>query len=176
MFPLQRVINRGNLRSTGVSRLIAIPLRITDSHPSHRRLLALLLLRWPTIPGYYPLDLGCFARDLWAVPMLAWLLRCRCLTRYCLRPREDGILLVFIALSMLPAPNTKGSATSKISRFSGLRGRFRAFTLYLDRLAYLLDLRLYTCGRLTIPYPRGLLFSLTTSNQSQVRTVPFVVD
>jgi hypothetical protein len=31
---------------------------------SHRRLAAALLLRWPTVPGYYPLDPGCFARNL----------------------------------------------------------------------------------------------------------------
>jgi hypothetical protein len=48
---------------------------LTDSHPSHRRLTAALLLRWPTIPGYYPLDPGCFTRNLRDVPMLAWLLR-----------------------------------------------------------------------------------------------------
>jgi len=48
--------------------------------------------------------------------------------------------LVFNAPLILPAPNTRGSAPSKISRFSGLRGRFRAHTLYLVRLANLLKL------------------------------------
>jgi hypothetical protein len=81
--------------------------------------------------------------------MLAWLLQCRCLARYCLRPREDGMALVSNAPPILPAPNTIGSAPSKISRFSELRGRFRANTLYLAKLAYLPKLSKHTCGRLT---------------------------
>lgn len=57
--------------------------------------------------------------------------------------------LVSIAPPILPAPTMIRSAPSKISPFSGLRGRFRAHTLYLAKLAYLPTLRKYTCGRLT---------------------------
>jgi hypothetical protein len=88
--------------------------------------------------------------------MLAWLLQCRCPTRYCLRPREDGMILVFSVPAMLPAPCAMGSAPSKISQFSGLRVRFRARTLYLVGLAYLPILWVYACGWLTKPCPRGL--------------------
>jgi hypothetical protein len=176
MFPLLWSINRGNLRSTGVNRLFAKPLR---SHRSPS--LASASSEWhPFMSAIHTRLLssrsGMFRQEPLGFPMLAWLLRCRCLTRYCLRPREDEMALVFVAPPILPAPNKKGSAPSKISQFSGLRGRFRAHTLYLVRLANLLNL-CEGCLR-TVDYalPVRASFPLTTSNQSQVRTLFFVTE
>ena len=81
MFLLSQSINRGNLRSAVISRFSAKPLRSyrfpsLASASSDR-----LLSRWSTILGYYPFDPGCFTKNLWAFPMLAWLLHCRCTTR-----------------------------------------------------------------------------------------------
>ena len=104
MFPLSRAIDRGDLRSAGIGRLIAKPLRLYWSPSLASASFGRLLLRWSTILGYYRFDSQCFTKNLWVLPMLAWLLRCRCLTRCCLRPREDGQELVLNAPAMLPAP------------------------------------------------------------------------
>jgi hypothetical protein len=154
MFPLLQPINRGNLRSTGISRIFAKPLR-SYRFPSLASASYGLppVYRWPTIPGYYPLDPGCFTRDLWDIPMLAWLLRCRCLTRCCLRPREDGLALVFSAPAMLPAPIVRGSAPSKIlfSRGYGADSGHTPFTSLDSHTSF--HYRVYPYGRLTKPYP-----------------------
>jgi hypothetical protein len=113
---------------------------LTGPHPSHRRRLNGILFMSANHTRLLSSRSGMFRQEPLGSPMLAWLLRCRCLTRYCLRPQEDEVALVFNAPPILPAPNKKGSAPSKISRFSGLRARFRARTLYLVRLATLLSL------------------------------------
>ena len=88
MFPLSRAINRGDLRSAGISRFIAKPLRLHWPPSLASASFGRLLSRWSTILGYYPFDLGCFHQEpSGAFPTLAWLLRCRCPTRCCLRPR-----------------------------------------------------------------------------------------
>ena len=138
MFLLPRSVNRGDLRSAGISRFIAIPLRFYRSPSLASASSGWRLLRWQTILGYYPLDPGCFTKNLWDSPMLAWLLHCLRTTRCCLRPRGVGNTLVISALSVSPAPQHKGSAHSQTQTFSGLRGRFRAHTLPLVVLANLL--------------------------------------
>ncbi len=90
MFLLSQSINRGGLRSAGVSRFIAKPLRLHWPPSLAPAASGLLLLRWSTILGYYPLDPGCFTKNLWAFPRLAWLLHRRCQARCCLRPRGAG--------------------------------------------------------------------------------------
>lgn len=91
MFLLLRAINRRDLRSTGISRLIAKPLRPCRSpSPASASYSRPPLSVGRPLPGYYPPDRRCFTGDLWDVPMLAWLLRCRCPTRCCLRPRGAG--------------------------------------------------------------------------------------
>ncbi len=137
MFLLPRSVNRGDLHSAGVSRFIAIPLRFYRSPSLASASSGCLLLRWQTILGYYPLDPGCFTKNLWDSPMLAWLLHCLRTTRCCLRPRGVGNTLVISVLPVSPAPYHRGSAHSQNSSFSGLRGRFRAYTLHLVVLANL---------------------------------------
>jgi hypothetical protein len=138
MFLLPRAIDRGDLRSAGISRFFARPLRSYRSPSLASASFGRLLSRWQTILGYYPLDPGCFTKNLWNSPMLAWLLHCLRTTRCCLRPRGVGNTLVISALPVSPAPQHKGSAPSQNQTFSGLRGRFRAHTLHLVVLANLL--------------------------------------
>jgi len=91
MFPLSRAINRKDLRSAGISRFTAKPLRLHGSPSLASASFGRLLLRWSAILGYYPIDLGCFHQEsLGAFPMLAWLLQRRCQARCCLRPRGVG--------------------------------------------------------------------------------------
>jgi hypothetical protein len=89
MFPLSRAIGRGDLRSAGISCFIAKPLRSYRSPSLAPEPFGRLLLRWRTILGYYPIDPGCFTKDLGG-PVLAWLLHRRCQARCCLRPRGVG--------------------------------------------------------------------------------------
>jgi hypothetical protein len=156
MFLLSRAINRGNLRSAGISRFTAKPLRLHWSPSLASASFGRLLLRWSTILGYYRFDPQCFTKNLWVLPMLAWLLRCRCPTRCCLRPRGGRISLVCIAISVSLALTSTRSAHSQNSIFSGLRGRFRAFTLHLAGPANLLLIRQLASGWLTKPFPGGL--------------------
>ena len=93
MFLLPRVINRGNLRSAGISRFFAKPLRSYWFPSLASASFDRLLLCRPAILGYYCFDLQCFTKDLWDIPTLARLLRCRCPTRCCLRPRGVGYRL-----------------------------------------------------------------------------------
>jgi hypothetical protein len=67
MFLLSRAIDRGDLRSAGISRFIAKPLQSYRSPSLASASFGRLLLRWSTILGYYPLDLGCFTKDLWVL-------------------------------------------------------------------------------------------------------------
>ncbi len=91
MFLLSRAINRGDLRSAGISRFIAKPLRSYWSPSLASASFGRLLLRWSAILGYYPFDPRCFHQGpLGAFPMLAWLLHRRCHARCCLGPRGAG--------------------------------------------------------------------------------------
>jgi len=90
MFLLSRAINRGDLRSAEISRFTAKPLRLHWSPSLASASFGRLLLRWSAILGYYRFDPQCFTKNLWVLPMLAWLLCCRCPTRCCLRPRGAG--------------------------------------------------------------------------------------
>jgi hypothetical protein len=65
MFLLLRVINRGNLRSAGISRFIAKPLRSCRFPSLASASFDPLQLRWMVILGYYCSDRQCFAKDLW---------------------------------------------------------------------------------------------------------------
>jgi len=83
-------IGRGDLRSAGISCFIAKPLRSYRSPSLAPESFGRLLLRWRTILGYYPIDPGCFTKDLGG-PVLAWLLHRRCQARCCLRPRGVSV-------------------------------------------------------------------------------------
>ena len=126
MFLLPRAINRWDLHSAGVSRFLPIPLRFYRSPSLASASSGRLLLRWQTILGYYPLDPGCFTKNLWDSPMLAWLLHCLRTTRCCLRPRGVGFVLVCSVLDAWPTTNRRGSALFQNTAFSGLCIRFRA--------------------------------------------------
>ena len=63
MFLLSRAIDRGDLRSAGISRFIAKPLRLHWSPSLASASFGRLLSRWSTILGYYPNDLGCFHQE-----------------------------------------------------------------------------------------------------------------
>ena len=132
MFLLSRAIDRGDLRSAGISRFIAKPLRSYRSPSLASGSFDRLLLRRSVILGYYPIDPGCFTKNLWVpFPMLAWLLHRRCQARCCLRPRGVGR---HSSLSHLPSclrPLSEDRHNPKINRFSGLRVRFRVYTLHL---------------------------------------------
>jgi len=54
--------------------------------------------------------------------MLAWLLRCRCLARYCLRPREDGTALVSNAPPHVACAQPDGIDTLQNLLFLGANG------------------------------------------------------
>ena len=164
MFLLPRVINRGDLRSAGISRFFAKPLRSYRFPSLASASFDHLLLCRLAILGYYCFDLQCFAKDLWDLPMLAWLLRCRCPTRCCLRPRGGRVSLVYNALPVSPALTSTRSARSQNSIFSGLWGRFRAHTLHLAGLANLLFIGYPASGWLTKHFPGGL------QGPSQLRT------
>ena len=134
MFPPSRAIDRGNLRSAGISRFIAIRCGCTGLHPSHRRLLAasfyigdhtrLLSSRSGMLS---PRTFGVFSDARLVTPTS---LSCSMLSA---TPGCQSAL-VSNAPSVLPAPIIKGSAQSQNSVFSGLWVRFRAHTLHLARL------------------------------------------
>ncbi len=138
MFLLPRVINRGNLRSAGISRFIAKPLRSCRFPSLASASFGHLLLRWLTILGYYCSDRQCFTQNLWDLPMLAWLLRCRCPTRCCLRPRGAEYRSSVSLYPFRLRSHRQDQHAPKISSSRGCWGRFRAHTLHLAGLAYLL--------------------------------------
>jgi hypothetical protein len=147
MFPLLPVINRGDLRSAGISRFIAKPLRSYRSPSLASASFGHLLLRWLTILGYYRFDPQCFTQNLWDLPMLAWLLRRRCPTRCCLRPRGAGYRLSVSLYPFRLRSHRQDRHTPKILSSRGYWGRFRAHTLHLAGLAYLLFFFKIICFR-----------------------------
>jgi hypothetical protein len=127
---LSRTTNRGDLRSAGTSRLIAMPLRLTGPHPwpgRHSR-------RGHLLPSFYigqdtrvlPLRLipqeHLDRRSPGCLPAVAWLDAVL----------DPGVPASRSSLSRSPpasrgtAPWWKGSARSQNTCFSGLRFRFRA--------------------------------------------------
>jgi len=156
MFLLLRVINRGNLRSAGISRFIAKPLRsyrfpslasasfghLLFTLAGHTRLLL------PRSAMFHQGPLG--SSDARLVTSLS-------LSSSMLSETPGGrVSLVSNALPVSPALTSKRSAHSQNSIFSGLRGRFRAHTLHLAGLAFLLFLGYLASGWLTKPCPGGL--------------------
>jgi hypothetical protein len=170
MFLLSQSIDRGYLRSAVVTRFFAIPLQLSGTHPSHRRLLTSSCYVGPpysatilSIRDASPRTLGLSdARLVTSSPSSSSMLS---------GTPGGRFLLVYSAIPVSPAPNPKGSARSQNSSFSGLWVRFRAYTLHLAKLATLLSRSLAT-GRLSTPYPGGpqLPLSLSTTNHCQVRT------
>ena len=123
---------RGNLRSAGISRFFARPLRLSSSHHLRRGL--------PTASFY----IGCGTRVL---PLrltsprapcssLAWLTANRCVARCCLRPRGVGVALVSNVPAAWPAPVEKGSARSQNLLVLGATCQIQGYTLHLASLAY----------------------------------------
>ena len=110
MFLLPQSTNRGDLRSAGISRFIARPLRLHRSPSLATRPSLTLFLHWIRYSG------TSIAGDSPRAPCssLAWLLACLCTTRCCLRPRGVGFALVSIALTAWPALGMRGSALPKL--------------------------------------------------------------
>jgi hypothetical protein len=154
MFLLSRPTDRGDLRSAGISRLFARPLRFTGPHHSRR--------------GHSPASFY-IGRGTRVLPL-------RFIPQELLARRSPGALLAVEWLdavldpgavsalvsshgSLWPAPTLTGSALSPSLLFSGLCVGFRAtpFTSPLS-LLFLLLCRFshFTTGRLTIPYPERL--------------------
>ena len=122
VFLLSQSIYRGDLRSAGVTRFIARPLRHTGPHHSRR---GHPWISFHIDPGTRVLPLRIFPQELFD-SSLAWLFTCRCATRCCLRPRGVSFVLVYNVLTTWPAPDKRGSALSQNSKFSELCVRFRA--------------------------------------------------
>ena len=155
MFLLHGRLTVGTFTRRGLAASSLYHCGFTGPHPSHRRLLVASFYVGKPYSATIPLDPGCFTKNLWDSPMLAWLLHCLRTTRCCLRPRGVGNTLVISVLPVSPAPYHRGSAHSQNSSFSGLRGRFRAHTLHLVVLANLwLNIESAT-GWLTRPCPGG---------------------
>ena len=137
MFPLSRAIDRGDLRSAGIGRLIAKPLRLHWSPSLASASFGRLLSRWSTILGYYPNDLGCFHQGPLGAFSDARLVTPSSLSCSMLSETPGcRLALVHNAPSVSPAPLRKRSARSQNQCFSGLWVRFRAHTLHLARLAH----------------------------------------
>jgi len=175
MFLLSRAIDRGDLRSAGISRFIAKPLRSYRSPSLASASSGRLLPRRSTILGGCSRERGCFAKNLWGdFPMLAWLLHCRRQARCCLRPRGVGR---HSSISRRPyclrlLSGDRHHPKILISRGYGSDSGRTPFTS-LDSCTCRCCQGRYTTGRLTNPYPEGLVLahSLSTVNQRQVQTI-----
>ena len=171
MFLLPQSINRGNFRSAGISRFIAKPLRLYQFPSLASASFGRLLLRRSTILGYYPLDLGCFTKNLWDFPMLAWLLHRRCQARCYLKPRGVGKHSSITRFPYCLHPVARDRHIPKIPPSRGY-GADSGHTPLTSLDSHNSIRQSHTIGRLTKPYPRGLLrtLSLSTMNQRQVQT------
>jgi len=170
---LSRSTNREDLRSAGISRFSAKPLRPTGPHHSRRG---------HFMPSFY------IGHDTRVLPLrisprapcssLAWLTANRCVARCCLRPRGvDGTLVINASVTW-PAPDQRGSARSQNYQFSELCFRFRAtpFTSPHSLIGCIAHaIQPYTTGRLTKPYPgRPAILadhSCSTGNHCQVTLI-----
>jgi hypothetical protein len=140
MFLPSQSINRGNLRSAGISRFIAnrcscpVPIpRIGVFRPPPFTLVSRTRLLLSRSAMFHQEPLG--FSDARLVTSLS-------LSSSMLSETPGGqITLVHIALPGSPALTSTRSALSQNSVFSGLWGRFRAFTLHLAGLANLLLFR-----------------------------------
>ena len=105
-------------------------------------------------------------------PMLAWLLHRRCHARCCLRPRGVGwhSSITHLPFRLRPLGKDRHDPKISVSRGYGSDSGHTPFTSLDSRIS--LYSGKYTTGRLTIPYPGGLVLShsLATLNQRQVRT------
>ena len=125
MFPLSRLINRGDLRSAVISRFIAKPLRSYRSPSLASAPFGLLLLRWQTILGYYPSRSGMFHQepsglsDARLVTSLSLSSSMLSETPGCREP------LISNAPPVSPAPFTRGSALSQNSFLLGAKGQIQ---------------------------------------------------
>ena len=130
MFPHPRASNRENLRSAGISRFIARPLRYTGSH--HLR-------RGHPRPSFY------IGRGTRVLPL-------RLIPQELLARRSPGYLPVVVRLDAVldsgvrqqtrlsvcagsPAPNMRGSARFPKYRFLGAMYQIQGYTLHLAALA-----------------------------------------
>ena len=175
MFLPSRAIDRGDLRSAGISRFIAKPLRSCRSPSLASASFGRLLPCRSTILGGWSHERGCLAKNLWgAFPMLAWLLQCRCQARCCLRPRGAGrhssVTRRPCCLRLLS--KDRHYPKKLLSRGYGSDSEHTPFTS-LDSCTTCNCQGRHTTGRLTNPYPGGLLMahSLSTMDQRQVRTI-----
>ena len=124
---------------------------LTGSHPSHRRHPAASFYVGRPYSATIPSIRDASPRT-WGFPMRAWLLHRRCQARCCLGPRGAGNHLPIAQFPFRLRPLSKDRHIPKIHCFSGLRGRFRAHTLHLARLAYLLSQKIhYRAVGLTLP-------------------------
>ena len=109
-------------------------------------------------------------------PMLAWLLHRRCQARCCLRPRGVGRHSSITRLPFCLRLLSRDRHIPKIhnSRGYGSDSGHTPFTSLDSRIVQ--SIGPYATGRLTKPYPGGLMLShpLSTLNQSQVRTIIIV--
>ena len=169
VFLLARSTSRGDLRSAGVSRVIARPLQHTGPHHSQRGHPLALFPHWAGYSGTYE-----DTRPKSRVPSLPWLLACLRAARCCLGPRGAEGALVARARPRMACACTERIGTHPHGRFSGLRVRFRAHTLHLATLAVLLSASAdshHATERLTRPYSGGpprFAGSPVTGNQCQV--------
>ena len=171
MFLLSRSTTRGALRSAGVSRFIAMPLRLTGPHHSRRG---------PPPPSFY-IERG------------TRVLRCGLAPRAWVR-RSPGYLPVVVQLDAVLDPGVPALRSSlarsphglrlhggdrhfpKIHWFSGLCVRFRATPFTSLRSLVLLPafaFGRYTTERLTRPYSGGLArLRRVPSRQATIARLP----
>jgi hypothetical protein len=138
MFLLSRAIDRGNLRSAGISRFIARPLRSYRSPSLASASSGRLLLRWRPYSATILSIWDVFAKNLWDI------FRCS--------PGYSNVVVLLDAVcdpgvpvgarhqraSHFACAQNQRIGTVPKFQFSGLRFRFRAYTLHLARLACLL--------------------------------------
>ncbi len=175
MFLLSRSINRGGLRSAGISRFIAshcsTPASITRDVALQHPLFTL-----DAVLGYSFARVAGSPRALGS--SLAWFVTCRCAARCRLRPRGVGFTLVHIALTAWPTPNRKGSARSQNCRFSGLvsdSGQTPFTSLHSLVLLQACAFSRYTTEWLTRPYSGGLIhIRRTPSRRVTIARLPLV--
>ena len=156
MFLLLRPTSRGDLRSAGITRLIARPSRCTGPHHSRRG---------PSLPSFYigqgtrGLPLAVYSPR--ALSSLAWLLLCRCTARCCLRPR--GAAASHLSLSRSPHGLLPRGGDRPGPKLNGSRGYVSDSELHPSprrtRYSSFLPfgfLSHFTTGPLTRPYPGRL--------------------
>ena len=146
----------------------------TGLHPSHRRLLVASFYVGRPYSVTIPTTWDAFTKNLWVpFPMLAWLLHRRCHARCCLRPRGVGWYssITHLPFRLRPLGKDRHDPKISVSRGYGSDSGLTPFTSLDSRIS--LYSGKHTTGRLTIPYPGGLLLShsLATLNQRQVRTL-----